>query len=161
MMHKAIEDINQYLINGLKEFSEHPINYTLDIVKDYWDLGIAVGYGLAWTRYGNELYGNMNGHVILFSLFPFPVTTAIASKINKENFYSDRLTNRFIRNFYMGAFTAFTGADIGNKEETFIVDAVNKALELLLLTAVISMDIARKRSNREAIEEIVNHNYKL
>ena len=155
-MNKSIENINQYLIDGLREFSEHPVKYTLDIVKDYWDLGIAVGCGLAWTQYGNELYGNIADHVRLYSLFPFPVATAIASKISRENFYSDRCMDRFVRNFYMGLFTLMTGVDIGNKEEAFFVDVGNKAIELLLFTAVITMDIHRKKSNRETIEDIVH-----
>ena len=66
---QRLQDIRQYSIDGLREFSEHPTKYLIKagkgfgedvgrLVKDYWDAGVAAGSGLALTQYGNNLYGD-------------------------------------------------------------------------------------------------------
>ena len=59
-MKDLLQRINQYAVDGLRDFSEHPIKYSskalIDLVKDYWDTGLAVASGLAWTPYNKEIY---------------------------------------------------------------------------------------------------------
>ena len=54
--------ISQYVVDGLREFSEHHIKYSSkslkDLVNDYWDAGIVVASGLALTQHGDNLYGD-------------------------------------------------------------------------------------------------------
>ena len=49
-------------MDGLREFSEHHLKYSAkaltELVKDYWDFGLAVATAAMWTDYGNEMIGD-------------------------------------------------------------------------------------------------------
>ena len=59
-MKDSLQQTSQYAMDGLREFSEHPIKYSSralkEFVTDYWDLGLAIASGLAWTPYGKDIY---------------------------------------------------------------------------------------------------------
>lgn len=55
-------EYSQYAKDGLIELSQHPVKYTSkalkDLVKDYWDAGVAITSGLMLSDYGKEILGD-------------------------------------------------------------------------------------------------------
>ena len=54
-----VQEYSQYARDGLIELSKHPVKHTSkalkDLIKDYWDAGLAVATGLTLTDYGKDI----------------------------------------------------------------------------------------------------------
>lgn len=57
-LQKRLQQYANDTLDGLKQFSEHPIKYPAralkEIVEDYWDLALAAASGLAIVYYGKD-----------------------------------------------------------------------------------------------------------
>ena len=64
-----LSSFQENLYNGLREFSDHPINHTVtatkQFVKDYWDLGAMALAGFAFNDYHNEIFGEARFPIVL------------------------------------------------------------------------------------------------
>ncbi len=63
-MKKALANLREQTITGLREISEHPIRYSAraigEFVRDYWDLGVTAFGGYLFSKTGADLdlFGN-------------------------------------------------------------------------------------------------------
>ena len=130
-MKQFIQDLN----NGLREFSEHPIEYPLstikDFAKDYWDLGAMVLAGFAFNDHGSEVFGDTR----------FPVMLA-SGLIGLGGAGED--TNRAFRNLYAG-FASFCGFWTRGLDVPLSSELGSYGVTTLMSAASLSLDRERRR----------------
>ena len=68
-MSKYLTNLRENTVNTLRDFSEHPVNYTYsaakDFVRDYWDTGAMVLAGFAFNDTGSEVFGAARPYLML------------------------------------------------------------------------------------------------
>ena len=73
---------------GLKELSEHPIQYTShavkDVVLDYWDLAGAVASGFALCNFNSEHFGIYRDWIVLGGFIGAGLPEFFCSKDNNK-----------------------------------------------------------------------------
>jgi len=142
---KLLQNINQALNDGIREFSEHPVKYSLNslkgLIREGYDAGIAVGAGLAWTQYGESIYGE---HQITAMLYG-PILTAATSLLGRNQ---SEGSNAFYRNMALGLTTFFVGNDISAKEGVFS-ELFYKTFEVFFGSIAVSSELFRREDKRK------------
>lgn len=102
-------------------FLEKPIAKPLDILWNYWDAGVAVAGGLAWSPYGVEFYGE---HAIPMMVIA-PALGLLGPLLSRRK-KDDKVPHDAVcRNFAVGATTVFIAGDVANHQGIFL-ESLNK-----------------------------------
>ncbi len=142
-MKERLEHLNEkfsdYSLMTMQDFMDHPIKYPFDCVKefirDYYDAGISVGAGLAWTPFGDGIYGNHVGEA-MFGGPALAFFTSFIGRSNKEG------REAFDRNYSIGLSTCLAGIDYENVS-TITVETIYKGLEAFFAIGAILFEIDR------------------
>ena len=145
---KNLERLRDYTAQGLEKFTEHPIKYSADsikdLVKDYWDLAAAVVAGLTLADVGGQIFGHNRPVILTIS----GAASAIGA-VSKEDYSNP---NRLFRNAMaiMAVATYFKDGTLSDKFMAGIYGASS-----------LSMEGARKKRNNlqetPPLETIVVH----
>ena len=114
-LRNILESFTKDTNDGFRAFAEHPFKYTskslLDLVYDYWDVGLAVASGIAWTTpHGKDLYGEYAPYAFFFA----PFATVALPSFMRFHEGKDRTLARQCRDF--AVFLATTGLLNGDSE---------------------------------------------
>mgnify|MGYP001587430924 CR=1 FL=1 len=135
-MDEYFSRLKQQTIDGLREFSEHPIKYTshaaLEFAKNYWDAAAIILGGCAFDDYHNKIFGNAREYIILGG-----VTALTISGFTNEN--------RLLRNAYVGLSALFGFPFIRGAEMTFGEQLANGACFMITTTASGFLEYKRKQ----------------
>ncbi len=70
-MAEYLSNLREQTVNGLREFSKRPIQYTSsavkDFIRDYWDVGAALLSAYALTDTDSKVFGDYRFHVAMAS----------------------------------------------------------------------------------------------
>lgn len=126
-----LQTINQYAVDGLREFLEHPVQYSTRIIKDSWDAGVAVAAGLAWSAYGETLFGsNYREMIAAWGL----LVSAIGVRRDDYSLH---------RNICVGFATWLIANDI-SQNASFFKEIVDKILDVAPVTGFALMELERR-----------------
>ena len=167
---RYVQEYVQYAGDGLKEFSNNPVKYSSkalkDFVENYWDAGIAVASGQAFTPYGANLLGEYSLLVGAFGLIASEIGTGIRDGIGIKNLKDLILTRKYLsttfamfRNASAFAESSLIGIDI-NHSRPLKQEILMKLFEAFFLYEFISSDYDRRThvsskpiSNQKTLEE--------
>ena len=164
-MNDLIERINKYAMNGLKELSEHPIRTSREamtsLVKDYWDAGLAVASGLAWTPYGKEIYSpEVQGYYLVWF---GTLTSILAGGLMHLN--DSRGADRAARNGLVVASTMGFGNSSLSSGKLDLLSVLNGIIGVGSASAATFMEymrrnapIDKKLTNTEMLEAQISKN---
>jgi len=134
MMNQYLSNLRENFNNGLREFSEHPIQHSYsavkDFVKNYWDLGAMVLAGFAFNDHGSEVFGDAR--------FPVMLASSVAGLSRARND-----TNRAVRNLYAG-FASLCGFWTRGIDAPLSAELGNYGVAGLMSAASLYMDKKRR-----------------
>ena len=137
-MGQYLSNLTEKFNNGLRGFSERPIQYSYsaakDFAKDYWDLGAMVLAGFAFNDHGGEVLGGAR--------FPVMLASGIAglSRCRED-------ADRAGRNIYAGL-ASLSGFWNRGLDVPLSGESANYGVGLVLSALSLYMD--RKRRGRES-----------
>lgn len=136
-MDNYFQKLRSYVSEGVKEFSENPVKYAeeaiKDFVKDYWDLGVACFGGYLLSRYDSGL-----GGLMYFSSLLSPFMFNLEERKNNEI--------RGARNFLGG----FSSIMLGFQHPVTLIIAVSTGI------GAVSEERERRREKGRVSENFSN-----
>jgi len=145
-----LDDLSQYAHDGFREFTEHPVDYTLDAMTGFWDLVPPIALALAWTPHG-EILGEYQAAVAVggSALVPFICCISGSEESNEAKGY------RIRRNLAAWFSTIAIASDISH-DGTFLGEIGDKFVDSLGLGGFVVMEHARRDTSRveESLETV-------
>ena len=141
---KYLQNISQLAYDGFREFTEHPVRYSLDALKNYWDVVPAVVLGLSWGNQGDSLFRDYRPFAMVGGCF-FGIIPAIIMESSDET-----RQDRTARDFALYWAGALTSSDMFH-QSSLVVETVNKVADILPLAGVWACEHERKRHRLEDI----------
>ena len=142
--------ISQYAVDGLRDISEHPIKYSSkalkDLVKDYWDAGVAVASGIVLSPAGNGFYGSLfDGSYTSLSLEQKLQIGSVGALISLAGAGIRDAGSSGMRNFYAGLSAILIGID-SSVEGPVAEEALMKIIDALSVAGFVVMEYARRKN---------------
>jgi len=157
-----------YAIEGVKEFSKHPVKGLTEGVKNYWDLGLTVAAAVALTPLGNEFYDKI---IPAYDSLEFmqkagigfvsglagvtlggPIRQYFKEGGGMEGYRSlfgesKEIMNSNWRNVFGGMTAAFTSWDLGVDDPFLFYGVANTFIEALFITGLVTFEHGRLKNN--------------
>lgn len=155
-MPKYLSNLREYIVNGLREFSEHPIGYSFsavkDFAKDYWDAGAMLLAGFAFNDYQNQVLGDFREPVML--------VTGIGGLVG-----AGRSADRFTRNFFAGITSLFgfwtkgtdvpLSVEIGNLASAALIGYISLSFDMIRRRKIKNSETYQHSSSTEPLEKLI------
>ena len=140
-MKEKLQEISQYAMDGLKEFSNHPVKYSSkalkDLVRDYWEVPVVATAGFAFTPGGDDLLNKLFEGYKSPGLFQ---SFYLASSIGLAGLMGGSIRDRVLhyipghrdsrdRNLFAGLTAFLIGIDLGAENPRFVVELGMKLTE--------------------------------